>query len=429
MYQVDSSGQVLKARGLGLASDLFAARVSRTVVMLGLTSLFTDISSEMVSTILPLYLLFYLNLTPAVFGVVDGLYQGAAALVRIFGGAAADRRGRHKQVALVGYALSAIARVGLLAVGNVWTLLAGVVMVDRLGKGIRTAPRDALISLSSHPTDLGAAFGVHRALDTAGAMIGPLVAFGLLAIAPGSYDAVFVVSLCAALIGIGVLTLFVQSPRIASAVSEQPTLSVGAASRLLHVPGLGRLLFAGTALSLVTMSDAFVYLTLRHRVPFDTKFFPLLYVATATIFMLLAVPVGRLADHLGRARVFLGGHALLLVVYASLLVPGGGAAAVRLLVAVALLGAYYAATDGVLMALAGAALPREVRASGMALLTTGTSLARLAGSVAFGALWTWRSVDVAVTLSLLGLAAALPLAVFCLRASQDGGGDVPPTTS
>ena len=137
-------------------------------------------------------------LTPAVFGVVDGLYQGAAALVRIFGGVAADRSGRHKEVAVVGYALSALARLGFLVVGNVWTLLAAVVMVDRLGKGIRTAPRDALISLSSRREELGAAFGVHRALDTAGAMIGPLIAFGLLTIAPGAYDAVFVVSLCAA---------------------------------------------------------------------------------------------------------------------------------------------------------------------------------------------------------------------------------------
>jgi len=105
-------------------------RIPRTILLLGLTSLFTDISAEMVGTILPLYLLFNLNLTPAVFGVVDGLYQGAAALVRIFGGVAADRSGRHKEVAAVGYALSALARLGFLVVGNVWTLLAAVVIAD-----------------------------------------------------------------------------------------------------------------------------------------------------------------------------------------------------------------------------------------------------------------------------------------------------------
>jgi len=394
--------------------------------MLGWTSLWTDISSEMVSTILPLYLLFNLNVTPAVFGVVDGLYLGAAALVRIFGGVAADRTRRHKEVAVAGYALSAVARLGLLVVGNVWTLVAGVVMVDRIGKGIRTAPRDAMISLSSRAEDLGAAFGVHRALDTAGAMIGPVIGFSLLSMAPGAYDAVFVVSLCAALIGLGFLTLFVQNPPITTAGSAaEPSRSLGTAAQLARVPGVGRLLLVGTVLSLATISDAFLYLTLQRRVGFAVRFFPLLYVATAMIFMLLAVPVGRLADRLGRARVFLGGYALLLVVYMSLLVPWTGT--LQVLLDLVLLGAYYAATDGVLMALAGAVLPAELSASGMALLTTGTSLARLAGSMLFGLVWTWQGVGVAVTLSTAGLAGAMLVGAVMLLGSKEQSG-VQPTT-
>lgn len=176
MYQIEGSGQVLKGRGRRALSQLVRPRVSRTVLLLGYTSMFTDISAEMVSTILPLYLVFSLNMSPLAFGVIDGLYLGAAALVRIFGGFLADRTRRHKEVAVAGYALSAVSRFGLLIVGNVWTLLAGVVLIDRLGKGIRTAPRDALISLSSEQKELATAFGVHRALDTAGAMIGPLIA-------------------------------------------------------------------------------------------------------------------------------------------------------------------------------------------------------------------------------------------------------------
>lgn len=415
MYQIESSGQVLKARVLGVS-------VSRTVVLLGLTSLFTDISSEMISTILPLYLLFHLNLTPTIFGVVDGLYQGAAALVRIFGGVVADRTRRLKEVAVAGYALSAVARLGLLVAGNVWTLVAGVVMVDRLGKGIRTAPRDALISLSSRKQDLGAAFGVHRAFDTAGAMLGPLLAFALLTMAPGAYDAVFVVSLSAALIGLGFLTLFVQNPPRPippTPPAERPALSRAAVARLVRVPGLGALLLAGTALSLATISDGFLYLTLQRRVAFEPRFFPLLYVATALSFMLLAVPVGRLADRLGRGRVFLGGHALLLVAYASLLGPWTGAPQVVL--TVVLLGAYYAATDGVLMALAGAVVPDELRASGMALVTTGTSLARLAGSILVGALWTWRGAHFAVAVCAAGLTGAMLLTAVWLRVTKEGG--------
>src|SRR5262249_22370723 len=167
--------------------------MSANVLFLGLTSMVTDISSEMISTILPLYLVFTLHLAPLEFGIVDGLYQGAAALVRVASGFVADRWRRHKEVAALGYALSAVCKLGILAAGSVWTALAGIVLIDRIGKGIRTAPRDALISLSSPQEELGTAFGVHRALDTAGAMIGPLVAFGLLALTPGAFDAIFVV--------------------------------------------------------------------------------------------------------------------------------------------------------------------------------------------------------------------------------------------
>jgi MFS family permease len=390
--------------------------------MLGLTSLFTDVSAEMVATILPMYLLFDLHLAPAAFGVIDGLYQGAAALVRIFGGVAADRSRRYKEVAVVGYGLSAIARVGLLVVGNIWTLLAGVIMVDRLGKGIRTAPRDALISFNSRPEELGTAFGVHRALDTAGAMIGPVIAFGVLALAPGAYDAVFVISLCTAVIGLGFLTLFVQNPpppptAPAVAAGQPQSLSFKTAAQLLRVPGVSQLLLVGTALSLATISDGFLYVTMQRRVQFAAKFFPLLYVATAAIFMLLAVPLGRLADRVGRARVFIGGYAMLILVYVSLLVPWTGA--VPVIIDLALLGAYYAATDGVLMALAGAVLPTEQRASGMALLTTGTSLARLAGSILFGLLWTWRGVEFAVGLSTAVLAITILGGGLVLRRSRE----------
>src|SRR5919199_636394 len=210
MYQIGSLGDLLRLRGRARAVRPRGTGISRNVLFLGLTSLFTDISSEMVSTILPLYLVFYLRLTPVRFGVVDGLYQGVASFVYVAGGLAADRWRRHKEVAAAGYALSAACKLGLLAAGGAWVAIATAVVLDRAGKGVRTAPRDALISLSSAPAALASAFGVHRALDTAGAMLGPLVAFGLLAVAPNAFDAVFVASFCAALVGLAVLTLFVE---------------------------------------------------------------------------------------------------------------------------------------------------------------------------------------------------------------------------
>ena len=184
---------MLRGRRKGAARALSLPRVSRTVVLLGVVSLLTDVSSEMVATVLPLYLVYTLGFSPLAFGLVDGLYQGAGALVRVGAGFVADRWQRHKEVAGLGYGLSAISRLGLLvASSTAW--IGAVVLVDRTGKGIRTSPRDAMIPLSSQQDDLGTAFGVHRALDTAGAMLGPLIAFGLLLVAPLQFDAIFVVS-------------------------------------------------------------------------------------------------------------------------------------------------------------------------------------------------------------------------------------------
>ena len=147
---------------------------------LGLTSLLTDISSEMVTSILPLYLVLTLGLTPLQFGFIDGLSQAVAAFARLGSGLLADRWRNHRAVAAAGYGLSALSRLLLLAAGGAWGLLSSAIVLDRIGKGIRTSPRDALISLSSAPERLGLAFGVHRALDTIGALLGPLLAFAIL---------------------------------------------------------------------------------------------------------------------------------------------------------------------------------------------------------------------------------------------------------
>ncbi|HVL25259.1 MAG TPA: MFS transporter [Thermomicrobiales bacterium] len=406
MYQIEGSGQVLRSRDKRARLRLTRPQVSQVVLMLGLTSMFTDISSEMVSSILPMYLVLNLHLSPFAFGVLDGIYLGGAAFVRLISGFLADKSRRHKEIAAAGYALSAVSRIGLLVVGGVWTLLASVILLDRLGKGIRSAPRDAMISLSTEPEKLGTAFGVHRAMDTAGAMIGPLIAFGLLTLTPDSYDTIFIVSLCFAVIGVGVISLFVQNPPNVAAKADEPaaTPSLRAALSLARDARFGPLLIVGGALSLATMSDGFLYLTLQRRLDFNVGLFPLLYVATALVFMLLAIPMGQLADRFGRARIFFGGYAVLLAVYALLLLPWYGAA--QVIVSLVLLGVYYAATDGVLMALASALLPEDLRTSGLALLTTVTNLGRLAASALFGLLWTWQGMSVAIWIFIVGLGVA-----------------------
>jgi MFS family permease len=386
LYQVQDSAALLKGhRGL-LRRQGRARRVSRTVVLLGVVSMLTDISSEMVAAVLPAYLVYSLGFTPLQYGIVDGVYQGASALVRLVSGFVGDRFRRHKEVAASGYGLSAACKLALAAVGSAWGAVGAVILLDRTGKGIRTAPRDALISLNSEPDSLATSFGVHRALDTTGALIGPLAAFGLLAIAPLAFDSLFLVSFCIALVGVAVLVLFVDgSARAETPENPAPPPSLREAGGVLGLRGLRSLVALGGLLSLVTMSDAFVYLALEERVDFEPTVFPLLFVCTAGAYMLLAIPAGRIADRVGRTKVFMSGYGLLLLVYCVLLMPSTGWWAIP--VALLLLGSYYAATDGVLMAIGGSLSPPHLRGTALAVLGTATSLGRLFASIIFGALW------------------------------------------
>jgi MFS family permease len=368
----------------------------------------------------------YLHLTPLQFGLIDGLYQGGAALVRVAGGFVADRWQRHKEVAAAGYGLSAICKLGLLAVGSSWGGFAALTLLDRSGKGVRTAPRDAMISLSSPQDQLAAAFGVHRALDTVGAMIGPVIAFVILTQLPGAFDVVFVASFCAAVVGLSFLVLFVENPAVKKLPERARAISARATLALLATPRVRWLVFIGAVLSLMTMSDGFLYLGLQRRLDWNVGLFPLLYVATAFAYLLLSIPVGHLADRYGRGRVFVGGHVLLLIVYTSLLLPELGY--LELAAYVLLYGAYYAATDGVLMALASSAFPADLRASGLALLTTATGLARVCASLLFGALWTWWGVETTALVFGAGLLAAICIAGLVIARTESNVPDAQAAT-
>ncbi|MGW4895318.1 MFS transporter [Kitasatospora sp. NPDC004240] len=408
-------------------------RVPGTVIALGAVSLVTDVSSEMVTAVLPLYLVLGLGLSPLQFGFLDGLFNGLTALVRLLGGRLADRGGgRHRTVAGVGYLLSALSRLGLLLAGGAAGGIAAALAADRLGKGVRTAPRDALISLSARPEELGRAFGVHRAMDTTGALLGPLVAFAVLWATADAYDAVFVVSFAIGLFGVLVLVLFVPAaagPAAGAAAGSvvaagSAVVAAGAAagsvvaaagagptgrrrSKALADPVFRRTVAVAALLGAATIGDSFLYLLLQRGLDVPPLLFPLLPLGAAAGYLLLAVPVGRIADRTGRRVPFLCGHGALLAAYLTLMAPPGWPAAVLVLV---LLAVFYAATDGVLMALAGPVLPLDGRASGLAVLQTGQALARLGGAAGFGAAWTWWGPRPALAAAALALAAALAAA-------------------
>ncbi|MER6252680.1 MFS transporter [Streptomyces sp. NPDC001584] len=444
MYLADRSAPA--PEGAKTAPDRAPVRapaVASTVLALGAVSMITDVSSEMVTAVLPLYLIAGLGLSPLGFGALDGVYNGVSALVQLTGGHLADRVRNHKLIAGIGYGLSALCKPLLLFAHSLGPISV-ILTLERTGKGLRTAPRDALISLSTPPELQGRAFGVHRAMDTTGALLGPLAAFLILSLTVDGYDAVFGVSACVAVLGVVVLMLFVPSggdtrPRpsggAAAAVTAGTAAAVPDADRpapvrlrdalgLLRLPRLRNLAICAVLLGLTTVSDAFVYLLLQRRTGIGDQWFPLLPLGTAAVFLLLAVPAGALADRIGRRTVFLTGHALLLAGYGLLLWAPAWPALPYLVLG--LHGMFYAATDGVLPAAVAATVPGELRATGMALVGTGQALARFGCSLAFGGAWTLWGTGPALAAAAAGLLCCAAVAGFVLRPSAPQDTDTRP---
>ncbi|BFU44396.1 MFS transporter [Krasilnikovia sp. MM14-A1004] len=389
-------------------------RVAPTVLALGAVSLVTDVSSEMVTAVLPLYLVTVLHLSPAGYGLIDGLYTGATALLRPVGGYLADRARRRKLLATLGYGLSAVAKLGLLAAGPSLAGLGAATVADRAGKGLRTAPRDALITLATPAPDLGRAFGVHRTMDSAGAFAGPLVALGVLAASGQAFDAVFVASACFAAVGVVLLVLLVREHRgpRPSPAAVHPRAAVA----LLRRGPLRPVLLGATLLGLSTIGDGFVYLLLQRRTGLAVGWFPLLAVGTSLAYLVLAAPLGALADRVGRRRILLSGYAALLAVYLLLAAPWTGLPG--LILVLVLYGAFYAATDGVLMAVAGPLLPGELRTTGLALVQSGQALAYLVSSVAFGVAWQYWGATGAIRVTAAAAAVTLSASAALLFARK-----------
>jgi MFS family permease len=363
--------------------------VSPIVWNLGLTSFLTDISSEMVNSVLPVYLVLHLHLSPFQYGAIDGVYNGLAAVfVSLIAGLTADRLKGHKEVALTGYGLSAICKLLLLAAGGVWGWLLAITALDRIGKGIRTSPRDALISLNTRPHMMASAFAVHRALDAGGALLGPIIAFILLAQLPGAFDVLWVTSFLFAILGAATLRLYVPSQRAQKAMiipdertgSRQSLSAIFASPRFVGLAGCGLLLSVGT------VNDGFIYLVLQQKGGTNSGFLPLFYVVTAAAYMLFSIPAGLWADRFGRATVMLCGYAILGLIYLLLLfLPAiGPTMQIGCLI---LLGLYYAGAEGVLMAMASSVVPPETRACGLAVMASVVSLGKMGSSMLFGGIW------------------------------------------
>ncbi|MGP4994710.1 MFS transporter [Glutamicibacter ardleyensis] len=389
-----------------------AFKASPTVIALGIVSMLTDISSESVAAVLPLYITGALGLSMVAYGFFEGMNQSISSVVRIAAGYAADRSNKPKPIAVAGYGLSMAARIGLLFATGFGGILA-VIGLDRIGKGIRTAPRDAMIQQASQPEHLARSFGVHRLLDTVGATIGPLLAFVVLMLVPGDYRMVFVVSLAAAVLGVAVLALLVPNRKlvqdeVAEDRGEESSRSVPRPKfrELLRGP-LGKVLLAAGFLGLLTIGDGFVYLALMEHGQLDAMWFPLLFVGANLFFLSFAVPLGRIADKTSRAGVFVLGHLALALAYVC---AGAGGSLLFLICALALLGTFYAATDGVLAALAGQLAPHGATSTAIGAAQTVVAVARLFASTGFGVLWIFLGSTNAMLIAAALLLLLVPVA-------------------
>lgn len=357
------------------------AGLHRNVIALGFTSLLTDVSSEMLVPILPLFITVTLGASATSLGAIEGLAECVASLLRTTSGWVSDRMGRRKGFVVAGYSLSGAAKAAI-AFASAWPAVLALRCADRLGKGLRTPPRDALLAESSAPEDRGRAFGLHRAMDTLGAAIGPLLGWWLLArwhtLGVEAYRRVFLVSAIPAALSVAALALFVRAPR--SAPAAKRTLAEHATAL---GPAFRRFLVVDAVFQLGNSSNAFVLLRTQSA-GWSASGVSLVYVAFNVLTALLALPFGALSDRAGRRPLLLAGYLVYALTYGLLALWATRAGVV---VAFMLLGVHTALMDGQAKAMIAELVPRESLATAYGAHATVAGLMLLPASLAAGALW------------------------------------------
>ena len=408
--------------------------LERNVFFAGIVSFFMDVSSEMVYPLVPLFLASVLGVNKSVIGLIEGVAETTASMVKLFSGWLSDRLGRRKALMEAGYGISAISRIGL-ALAGTWGVVLAVRFVDRFGKGVRTAPRDAIIADASTSTDLSRNFGFHRAMDQFGAVLGPGIAFLVLAASPGAYRTVFWLSVIPGLIAVLVIALFIRerrTPRRARAADSRPAEgdAQGAPGDLTHLlrkavrraktlrgPLLNYVLIAGL-FSLGNSSDVFLILRAQN-LGVVAALIPIMYLVYNLLYSGLAIPAGMLADRLGRRRVAVVGYLLFAAAYAVMAVVGSAAGA---WLGFLVYGVYMAVADGNGRALLAQMSPSDRRATAFGAYHGVVGLAALPASIAAGLLWDHVSPAAPFWVgAAAGVIAAILLVIFVPEGYQPRG--------
>ncbi|MCE5192309.1 MAG: MFS transporter [Actinomycetia bacterium] len=353
----------------------------KNVKALGIVSLLTDASSEAIYPILPLFLSSVLGTPVAVIGVIESIAEATASLMKVFSGWLSDRVGRRRPLILVGYALSNLMKPVLAIAGN-WPAVLAVRFADRFGKGIRTAPRDALIADSAPPEVRGKAFGLHRALDTLGAAIGPLVAWATLSLVHGAagFRTVFLISAIPGIAAIVVLVFAVRERRPHAPADTRPPLGF----KHLGVP-FGVFTAISAVFALGNSSDAMLILRAKD-LGTATAVVPLMYFVFNLVGAAVATPAGILSDRVGRRRMLTVGFAAYGVVYAGFAFASPAHGWVPWLLFAAY-GVPYAMTEGMARAFVVDLVGPDCRGTAVGSYTFVLGLAALPSSAVAGILW------------------------------------------
>ena len=372
----------------------------RTVVILGLVSLLNDAASEMITPLLPIFLTATLGAGPAIVGLVEGLAEATASILKLVSGRLADRGVPAKSLVVGGYTLSNAMRP-LIGLATGWGAVLGLRFLDRVGKGIRSAPRDALIAGAAGPDQRGRAFGFHRSMDHAGSVIGPLLAFALLA-AHADLKHVFLAS---ALPGVLVILLLVFGlPRArAQAVPAPPRFAWGE----LH-GRLKAMIIAAGLLALASVPEVFVVLWAT-QAGLEVVWVPLVWAAASLAKMLIAMPAGILSDRVGRVPLLLGGWTLRVLVL--LLLAFASPAGIGVWVLFMAYSATLAVTEPAERSVIGDHAAPEERGTAFGLYHLASGLLVLPGAVIFGLIWQRFGSTSAFTVSAVVTAAAALLMI------------------
>ncbi len=386
----------------------------RTVVVLGLVSLLNDAASEMITPLLPIFLTATLGAGPAIVGLVEGVAEAPASILKLVSGRLADRGVRPKSLVLGGYTLSNSMRP-LIGVAAGWSAVLALRFLDRVGKGVRAAPRDALIAGAVVADQRGRAFGFHRSMDHAGAVIGPLLVFALLS-TKADLQHVFLAS---AVPGILVLAL------LAFGLPADHALPVPAPPRFSWNALHGRLkamIVAAGLLALASVPEVFVVLWAR-QAGLAVVWVPLVWAAASVAKMLIAMPAGVLSDRIGRVPLLLGGWALRVLVLMLLAFADPGVTGVWLLFMA--YSATLAVTEPAERSVIGDHAAAEERGTAFGLYHLASGLLVLPGAVLFGVIWERLGSAVAFSASAAVTAAASGLMIWLASGHRSRPGAVP----